>query len=969
MGEITDRTLLITNNPLHDCRKTRLDMFYLNGVKDYYSKANAQSSLLTYTVNQSLYNIGDDYRYIEAYRSKKSQEYRLSAVEVDDYSQFILEQATKAKSFEQLSSLFQKKFQHIEVEDINAYLTALIDEKVLIANLSMPITGKPAANALVESLTQIQELEAVDKLTKTLDCLNHIDNTKVNNADSYKKIVNELKELPIEVDESRLFQTDVSRSFSQCQLSEHDINALLNKIVLIHSLSQTPGSKFTAFKNSFYSRYEGQLVPLMELLDEESGISFSFETGYEAPLIAGLDLANTDQSNEQYSQVSTLDTIITRAISLPENRNSTVITLNTKALKAHIKHSASLQRLPASFAAMISLYEESLNQHHNNTSTIIKLNGCYGPSAANIMGRFCHLDEALQAKVVGQLEQEANHSKEVIFAEIAYSPEGRPGNVIARPHLRPYEIVLLADSALCSEYQIPLSDLYVCVQGNTIKLWSKRLAKRIIPRLSSAHNTHSNSLSIYKFLSLLQMEEGMPASYRNPESQKDASYVPRIMLDNIILSESIWRIPREELASLIHQGQLNRKALSALQKKYRLDNQVTLSVGDNVLTLNLNNPIMFDILLQETKKQTIVELKESLITQYNSAVTSTADQRYANEIIVPFFNYNANVHQSMTSDHKTYEIMRHFSPGSEWLSLKIYAGNSTLENLLIEHIEPFIKANKNLFQRWFFIRYGDPDWHLRIRFNGVTDDLYRYLLPKLNQLFEPMIASGILHKFELFTYNREIERYGGPELISLAENLFNADSNLIIKTLKFTENGDDMSLLRMSLLMIDTLLTKIGLSETQKINLISRLRTAFGQEFNESGTLRKQLGQKYTRFHEQVTEDLTIYTSISLNTVDGKSFTDKFNKPSDQVSSILFNLLHVWQQEIDSSLQAIKNKLTQELSADNIALNSHLGSLLSSLLHMHINRMFKAYGREHELLIYDVLRRYYLSLTHQRLKH
>jgi hypothetical protein len=199
MGEITDRTLLITNNPVHDCRKTRLDMFYLNGVKDYYSKANAQSSLLTYTVNQSLYNIGDDYRYIEAYRSKKSQEYRLSAVEVDDYSQFILEQATKAKSFEQLSSLFQKKFQHIEVEDINAYLTALIDEKVLIANLSMPITGKPAANALVESLTQIQELEAVDKLTKTLDCLNHIDNTKVNNADSYKKIVNELKELPIEV--------------------------------------------------------------------------------------------------------------------------------------------------------------------------------------------------------------------------------------------------------------------------------------------------------------------------------------------------------------------------------------------------------------------------------------------------------------------------------------------------------------------------------------------------------------------------------------------------------------------------------------------------------------------------------------------------------------------------------------------------------------------------------------------------
>jgi hypothetical protein len=637
LGEITDKTMLVSNDPMHDCRKTRLDMFYLNGVKEYYSQINAQSPLLTYTVNQSLYTIGDDYRYIEAYRSKNSQEYRLSAIEVDDYSQFIVEQAKKAKSFEQLSSSFHNKFQEIDIEEINAYLLALIDEKVLIANLSMPITGIPAATALVESLTKIKEFEAVDKLTTTLDYLNHVDKTKGNNTNSYKKIVNELKGLPVEVDESRLFQTDISRSFSQCQLSEHDINGLLNKIVLIHSLSQTAESKFTDFKNSFYSRYEGQLVPLMELLDEESGISFSLETGYEAPLIAGLDLANTDQSNDRYRQVSTLDTLITRAISLPENRNSAVITLNSKTLKAHINHSEQQQPLPASFAAIISLYEETLNQHHNNTSTIIKLDGCYGPSAANILGRFCHLDEALQAKVVDHLQQEANHSEEVIFAEIAYSPEGRPGNVIARPHLRPYEIVLLADSSLSSEYQIPLSDLYVCVQANTIKLWSKRLAKRIIPRLSSAHNTQNNSLSIYKFLSLLQLEEGMPISYRNPDSQKHASYVPRIMLDNVILSERMWRIPRKELASLINQGQLNSNALKVLQTKYKLDNQVTLSVGDNVLTLNLNHSIMLDILLQETKQQTIVELKESLITQFNSAVTSTNNQQFANEIIVPFF--------------------------------------------------------------------------------------------------------------------------------------------------------------------------------------------------------------------------------------------------------------------------------------------------------------------------------------------
>ena len=36
-------------------------------------------------------------------------------------------------------------------------------------------------------------------------------------------------------------------------------------------------------------------------------------------------------------------------------------------------------------------------------------------------------------------------------------------------------------------------------------------------------------------------------------------------------------------------------------------------------------------------------------------------------------------------------------------------------------------------------------------------------------------------------------------------------------------------------------------------------------------------------------------------------------------------------------------------------------SLLGSLLHMFTNRLFKAYGREQEFVVYDMLRRIYLS--------
>ena len=75
-------------------------------------------------------------------------------------------------------------------------------------------------------------------------------------------------------------------------------------------------------------------------------------------------------------------------------------------------------------------------------------------------------------------------SPDAIFAEIVHMPDGRPGNVIARPALRPYEIIFWADTEQPAEYQIPVADLYVFYEQGQLKLWSRRLQRQIIPRLS-----------------------------------------------------------------------------------------------------------------------------------------------------------------------------------------------------------------------------------------------------------------------------------------------------------------------------------------------------------------------------------------------------------------------------------------------------------------------------------------------------
>ena len=79
---------------------------------------------------------------------------------------------------------------------------------------------------------------------------------------------------------------------------------------------------------------------------------------------------------------------------------------------------------------------------------------------------------------------------------------------------------------------------------------------------------------------------------------------------------------------------------------------------------------------------------------------------------------------------------------------------------------------------WFFVRYGDPDWHLRVRFHGEPARLHAEVLPALQAAAAPLLDDGRVWRLQLDTYEREVERYGGPEGVALAERLFEAVRSL-----------------------------------------------------------------------------------------------------------------------------------------------------------------------------------------------
>lgn len=935
MGKPSEHTKLIVPAYSRYTRKTRFDILMLSQLKAAVSKREVKN--LSYRANPSIAACAETIRYIESYDSEDAKHYRLSSVQKTDILDFVLSFCELPVSFDDITLKLHAQYESFSVAELEAFVKQLIDESIIIPHLPLPLTASSPDKALLASLEPFAEY---DGLKKGVELLQRIDEDDCSSIEDYKNVITTLRDLPINIQENKLFQVDIAPEMVKSELAVDVTSTIQQAIELISRASAVTHNPFSNFIAQFTKRFDQQLIPLTAVLDDESGIGFSEDTGYESRLLSNLNLRSR-LSSRKTNELSPMHKLILQKMSLPNYQNTETLTLSSKELADAIDSTQDNTQLPYSYGAVVSLFK-------NDDKALIKLISVYGPSAANLIGRFCHLDENLKEHVKVHLKQEELHSEDVVFAEVVHMPDGRPGNVIARPRLRDYEIVFMADSDIENEYSISVNDLYVWVEENRIKLWSERLKKQVIPRMSNAHNFSNRSLSVYRFLCSIQYQYYSIPSNIMPDVFSTYCFTPRVMLDDIVLHEKTWRIPHSALSSVLEKNKYCDNRYNALKEKYQLDDVVVFSVGDNALTLNLKNPLLFTMLVEESRMFKEVVLKESLPNQYASSVKNEMGEGYANEIIVPLVNKNAASYKAIRLNQRHTMIdnkPRSYSPGSKWMSIKVYSGNNQVEGVLAYHLASFIKSSTSLFDKWFFIRFGDPDWHLRIRFLGEPEVLYGRLLPRIHQHLQPFIDNNEVERVELFTYQRELERYGGEQLLEQCETLFRLESDLATELIPLVHTyGDDIRW-RAAALCIDRILTYFGYSWPQKLALVNALREAFGREFNENVELRKQLGEKYRNLKSVLINDF----HFALRPEE---------KNGAETPQELFTKIESWGREYEQAVADANSALrSSSINKDE---------LVTSILHMLNNRLFNAYTREHEFVMYDLLRRFYLSLTSRK---
>jgi thiopeptide-type bacteriocin biosynthesis protein len=928
-------------------RHTRLDMDYLFALAEDLGRDPALRRELLYYPNSSLYQAAGRWRYAEARLDGKVRSHHLVALDSTEYLDATLERAAAGALAADLAAALVAADPdgEISLEDAEGFVTELIDSQILVSSLQPAVTGPEAIHDLVAQLRALPSGQvAAGVLDRERKILEELDETGLGaSPELYRELARRLEELPTSVELSRLFQVDMVKPVDGPRIGPELLAELIRGVALVHRFAGRGRQEiFEKFRQEFGDRYgDGRWIPLTEALDEELGVGFekSGAAGAEAsPLLRGIGLGGpaADPTVPWGASQSLLLSKLTQAWT----SGAQAITLDEKDLEQ--LGSNEPPPLPDAFEVMGTIAAESPEALAEGRYSIL-LKGVAGPSGAPLLGRFCHADPALHRAVEEHLRAEEALRPDAIFAEVVHLPQGRVGNILSRPVLRQHEIPFLGRSGAAPEGQIPITDLEVSVVGPRIVLRSRRLGKEVIPRLTSAHNFSRGSLGIYRFLCTLQSQglaAGLGWSWGALES---APFLPRVTAGRLVLSRARWRMTTAEIEALARpKGATERfAAVQRFRAERRLARFVSLADADNELLIDLDNALSVDSWLD-----VIEERKDAMLIEFYPAPDELCargpEGRFVHEFIVPLVQVPKEGSRAAgrRGVQPAAAVERSFPPGSEWLYFKLYTGSSTADRVLRELIDPAVEAARasGAADSWFFIRYGDPQWHVRVRFHGDPEKLCGRTLPALSAAAAEWLADGRLWKFQLDTYEREVERYGGPEGILLSERLFELDSRAVLEIVLSLE-GDEGAEARWRLALVgtDLLLSDLGLDSAGKISVLSRLRESYLREFGGSKDLRVQLDQKFR------TERRSLEALLDLGQAE---------------ESPLAPGLAVLRKRSEESAPAMA-ELRQLEAAGRLSVP--ISDLALSFVHMHVNRMIRSAARAHELVIYDLLGRLHES--------
>ncbi|TSE10101.1 lantibiotic dehydratase family protein [Aquimarina algiphila] len=656
IGEFGEANKIELTDYKHHQRQTRFDMNFLVAFSQKLAKEEVIKKQLLWYANNSLYKIGDQYRYIEyKYNQHNRREHSIEAVAYAEYLQTIIESTRSGKKIKELANLLVDD--EITYEEAEEFIGELIENQILVSEIEPSVTGEDFLMQLEKCLKALDGTESILKEIKHYQVfLDQVDQKLGNTAEDYLQLSERVSQLETSFELKYLFQTDMYTKIQFNQLDKRWGYKFKRALTLLNKISTAPSeTHLQRFKDAFTKRYETQEIPLATALDTEVGIGYlqNQNAGDSTSFLDDLYIPLKPVSRQEISW-SPIQEILNQKLQHIHKENKYTLHFEDKDVE-HLE--LDWNDLPDTMSSIVQIANVDGEEK-------MMFSSVGGSSGANLLGRFSTGNDSILDHVqhIAAVEQEMYPNQ--ILAEVVHLPESRTGNVIRRATIREYEIPYLGKSNVPKEQQLDISDLMISVRYGRIILRSKTLNKEIIPRLTNAHNYSANALPVYHFLCDVQKQGGRSGlGFYWGEALDKHAFLPRVVYKDFILAKARWKIITADLPFLKeHIDKGNIKVIQGWREKHNMPALVQLIDGDNTLLINLENSNSVRMWLDAIKNKKGCILEEFFFAEEGrpdgqKGVVQQQGNSYTNQFVISLYNQEKLEHaQSQNQVSKAVEV-------------------------------------------------------------------------------------------------------------------------------------------------------------------------------------------------------------------------------------------------------------------------------------------------------------------------
>ncbi|MCP2008669.1 thiopeptide-type bacteriocin biosynthesis protein [Duganella sp. HSC-15S17] len=772
--------------------------------------------VLRYSVNASLYKRGDMFRFVDWRQGRfGSRSYTVSEVQwTEELAQVLVARGRGPFTYDQLLDSLATAAD-CSVEESHELISSLCQWQVLLPCPGLNFFGGDASAVLCQALPRVPALAGlVEKVEAELHALARQPCAQPVPVQVFREANQRFRQLyPDGFKTNSCIQADSFRPLPQDHLDDGEFVSLAERAGDLFSRFGYRINGLDRFTEHFRQRYENEFIRLVDVLDDEA-LTEAFD----------FDAQRTDQVTE-------LDRILIKKM-LDATPGQTIrLSYADIAAVAPSRHAAAVSD---PFAIV-----EKIDHSGNGAGICFELQDILSTHSIDWLARFAHGDEAVAALMAGVAKEVERRDPLVVHAEVAYMPVARLGNIMRRPLIWSHVLDLVEQTE--HDGALPISDLWLGATPDGLELWSQSLQRPVQPHVTSAHNArHPGNTNLYRFLRAFERQNQWQFRLVPSSAFAGLDGMPRVEYEGIVVYPANWVIRSESLE--------RNRDLAALLRQRNVPRWVRMTEFDNTLVLDTEDEFDVAQMARSLKTNGSLFLREYFAPHAPLSVNHELLLPLRRRVPLPAARPVRTDFPQVAAYQMADGFMRQV-PHSAMIYVKLYMAPGAFDAFL-EQIYTGLMRDADLATRlrgWFFIRYADPDHHIRLRL-ASDDASYGFVMERLMAWLTPYWRQRVVDTYRFDLYTPEYARYKGPRLTALSERLFGQDSILACQVLKVrNEQAGAFATLHSLIFAVDRLLADAGLDYRASHALLASLAQGFSHEFGVDKKRHAGMGMAFRK--------------------------------------------------------------------------------------------------------------------------